>query len=110
MDKNQFVQNGTLNMDLVVHKFLLYWNDLYSQADEKFIENNGRKFFLLYLKPINNGKGNYYIEVQTRNSRRKDIVVDYNGRQYIIEVKSGMEMNIIEGISYNWQIIWRLII
>lgn len=87
MDKNQFVQNGILNMDLVMKKFMLHWNELYSLADEKFIENNGRKFFLLYLKPIINGTGNYYIEAQTRNSRRIDIVVDYNGRQYIIEVK-----------------------
>jgi len=44
-DKNQFVQNEILNMDLIMQKFMLHWNDLYSQADEKFIENNGRKFF-----------------------------------------------------------------
>lgn len=87
MDKNQFVQNGILNMDLVMQKFMLHWNDLYSSEDEKFIENNGRKFFLLYLKPIINGTGNYYVEAQTRNNRRTDIVVDYNGRRYIIEVK-----------------------
>ncbi len=38
-------------------------------ADEKFIEENGRKFFLLYLKPVINGVGNYYIEARTRGAR-----------------------------------------
>ena len=38
--------------------------------DQKFIEENGRKLFLLYLKPIINGTGNYYIEARTRDSRK----------------------------------------
>lgn len=50
IDKNQFVQNGFLDMDLVLKKFMIHWNELYHQADEKFIEENGRRFFLLYLK------------------------------------------------------------
>ena len=66
---------------------MVHWNDLYHAADEKFIEENGRKFFLLYLKPIINGTGNYYIESRTRDNKRTDIIVDYRGQQYIIEVK-----------------------
>ncbi len=87
IDKNQFIQNGILDMEQVLKKFMVHWNDLYHSADEKFIEENGRKFFLLYLKPIINGTGNYYIEAQTRDHGRTDIIVDYRGRQYIIEVK-----------------------
>lgn len=87
IDKNQFIQNGFLDMDQVLKKFMIHWNDLYHSADEHFIEENGRKFFLLYLKPIINGTGNYYIEAQTRDHGRTDIIVDYKGRQYIIEVK-----------------------
>ena len=86
-DKNKFVQDGILNMDLVMEKFMQHWNELYSSSDEKFIEENGRKFFLLYLKPIINGVGNYYIEAQTRDNRRTDVIVDYRGKQYIIEIK-----------------------
>ena len=74
-------------MDLVLNKFQIHWNELYHSADEKFVENNCRKFFLLYLKPIINGTGNYYIEAQTRNNRRTDVIVDYRGIQYIIEIK-----------------------
>lgn len=87
MDKNQFVRNGILDMDLVLRKFMVYWQDLYSREDEKFIEDNGRKFFLLYLKPIINGAGNYYIESRTRDRGRTDVIVDYNGNQYIVEIK-----------------------
>lgn len=57
------------------------------EINEKFIEDNGRKIFLLYLKPIINGVGNYYIESHTRDNRRTDIIVDYRGKQYIVEIK-----------------------
>lgn len=95
MDKNQFIKNGILDMDLVMERFMVCWNDLYHSADDKFIEDNGRKFFLLYLKPIINGVGNYYIESRTRDNGRTDVIVDYRGRQYIIEIK------IWRGTEYN---------
>ena len=68
-------------------KFVEYFHEICGDKDEDFIEKNGRKFFLLYLKPIINGTGNYYIEAQTRDSRRTDLIVDYLGEQFIIELK-----------------------
>ena len=49
----------------------------------------------MYLRPIINGTGNYYIETQTREQKRTDIIVDYLGEQYIIEMKiwHGKEYN-----------------
>ncbi len=47
----------------------------------------GRKYFLFYLKPIINGTGNYYIEARTRDNKRTDVIIDYNGEQFIIEMK-----------------------
>ncbi len=32
---------------------------------------------MLYLKPIINGVGNYYVEARTRDLRRTDVIVDY---------------------------------
>lgn len=87
MDKNQFIQDGYLNMDLVLKRFMACWDELYHAFDEKFVEENGRKFFLLYLKPIINGVGNYYVESRTRDNGRTDIIVDYRGKQYIVEIK-----------------------
>lgn len=86
-DRNQFVKNGKLNMDLVLEKFVAHYTDIYGDNDERFIEEYGRKFFLLYLKPIINGVGNYYMEAQTRDARRTDVIVDYKGEQFVVELK-----------------------
>lgn len=86
-EKSYFVHEGQLDMSAVMEKFVEYFTDIYGQNNEEFLEDNGRKFFLLYLKPIINGIGNYYIESQTRDERRTDIIVDYRGEQFIIELK-----------------------
>jgi hypothetical protein len=95
IEKNQFVQNGILDMDLVIHKFVEHYTDIFANKEETFLEDDGRSIFLLYLRPIINGTGNYYIESRTRNNKRTDIIVDYNGKQAIIELKiwHGMEYN-----------------
>jgi len=86
-DKNQFIKDSRLDMELVLEKFVTHFHDIYGENDERFIESYGRKFFLLYLKPIINGTGNYYIEAQTRDSRRTDVIVDYLGEQFVVELK-----------------------
>lgn len=86
-DKSQFVKEGRLDMGTVLKKFVAHYTDIYGDNNERFIEKYGRKFFLLYLKPIINGTGNYYIEAQTRDARRTDVVVDYLGEQFVLEMK-----------------------
>lgn len=86
-DKNQFIKNGVLDMELVLEKFMIHFHDIYGDNTNTFVEENGRRLFLLYLKPIINGTGNYYIEAQTRDQTRTDIIVDYLGKQYVIELK-----------------------
>ena len=95
LDKNQFIVNGHLNMRQILERFVIHFNDLYGDSDETFIEQEGRKYFLLYLRPIINGTGNYYIEAETREQKRTDVIVDYRGEQYIIEMKiwHGQEYN-----------------
>ena len=85
--RNQFVRNNRLDMDKVMEKFVTYFQEIYGDNDERFIEKYGRKFFLLYLKPIINGTGNYYLEAQTRDQGRTDVVVDYRGEQFVVEMK-----------------------
>lgn len=86
-DRNQFIEKGHLNMSLVLQKFVTHFHDLYGDRDNSFLEEDGRRYFLLYLRPIINGTGNYYIESRTRDLRRTDVIVDYHGEQYIIELK-----------------------
>lgn len=95
LEKNQFIKNGMLDMELILKKFMQHFHDIYGKSTEKFVEENGRRIFLLYLKPIINGVGNYYIEAQTRDQTRTDIIVDYLGKQYVIETK------IWRGDAYN---------
>lgn len=94
-DKNQFVRNGRLDMDHVMHKFVQFYEDIFSEKDEKYVENFGREIFLMYLKPIINGVGNSYQESATRTMTRTDVIVDYLGEQFIIELKiwHGQEYN-----------------
>lgn len=86
-DRNQFIVDGHLNMKRILEKFVEHFDDLYHDSDETFVEDTGRKYFLLYLRPIINGTGNYYIESQTRSMGRTDVIVDYFGEQYVIEMK-----------------------
>ena len=86
-DRIRFIKENRLDMDLVLKKFVEYFHEICSDKEERFIEKFGRRFFLLYLKPIINGTGNYYIEAQTRDERRTDVIVDYLGEQFIVELK-----------------------
>ena len=86
-DRNQFIENGHLNIQMVMRKFVQYYSDIYSDSDSHFVEKYGRKIFLLYLKPIINGTGNFYVEAQTRDLTRTDVIIDYAGEQFIIELK-----------------------
>lgn len=95
IDKNQFLKDGSLNMKLILEKFVVHFDDLYGDRMQRFCEEDGRRYFLLYLRPIINGTGNYYIESRTRNMERTDVVVDYRGEQFVIEMK------VWRGNSYN---------
>ena len=85
--KNMFVKDGRLDMRRILERFIVTYTQVCGPLRERFREKDGREQFLLYLKPIINGTGNYYIEAQTRDQTRTDVIVDYLGQQYIIELK-----------------------
>ena len=87
LDKNQFVVNGHLNVRRVLERFVESFDALYGDADETFLEEAGRRYFMLFLKPIINGVGNCYVEARTRNRERMDLVIDYRGEQFVVELK-----------------------
>ncbi|MCD8014582.1 MAG: ATP-binding protein [Lachnospiraceae bacterium] len=93
--KNQFITGGHLNVRRILERFVVSFDDLYGDRDEKFLEDVGRRYFMLFLKPIINGEGNSYVEAQTRNRERTDLIIDYHGEQYVIECK------IWRGNAYN---------
>lgn len=85
--RTQFVKGRRLDMELILKKFVEYFTEIYGTNDERFVESQGRRLFLLYLKPIINGAGNYYLEAQTRDAGRTDVIIDYFGEQFIVELK-----------------------
>ena len=109
--KNIFIEDGKLNMRLIMEHFIKTYTEVCGPLKERFKEKDGREQFLLYLKPIINGTGNYYIEAQTRDQTRTDVIVDYLGQQYIIELKiwhgerynAAGEKQISEYLDY-WQL------
>ncbi len=95
LNRNQFIRDGQLDMELILEKFVEYFDDIYGDRNQKFYEEDGRRYFMLYLKPIINGAGNYYVEARTRNQERTDLIIDYYGVQYVVELK------IWRGNAYN---------
>ncbi len=87
LEKNEFINNGVLNISHIIERFAVHYHEMYSESDKEFLEEECRFLFLTFIKPIINGTGNYYIEARTRDRKRMDIVIDYLGHQYIIELK-----------------------
>ncbi len=82
-----YVRNGKLNMEHVITRFQDLIHEEYRESTVPFLEREGRLLFLTFLKPIINGTGFYYVEPQTRDNRRMDLVVTYGQQEFIIELK-----------------------
>ena len=82
-----YIVNGKLNMPYVIERFQSIMQAEYRRTNESFLESQGRLLFLCFLKPIINGTGFYYVEPETRNGGRMDIVVTYGGEEFVIELK-----------------------
>ena len=94
--KGQFITESGLDVEKILKKFVEHFTESFGNSSDAFVEENGRKLFLLYIRPLINGIGNYYIEARTRSMGRTDLIIDYLGKQYIIEMKiwHGNEYNI----------------
>ena len=84
---NQFIEHDGLNMEKVLLKFQEFMFEEYRKEDEKFYETHGRMIFLSFLKPILNGVGFRYVEPVTRQNKRMDLILTFNRKQYIVELK-----------------------
>ncbi|MGL6108235.1 hypothetical protein [Romboutsia sp.] len=86
--RENFINNdGSLDMENILLKFQQFIKEQYSNIDEKFIEREGRLLFLAFIKPIINGVGFDFKEVQIAEEKRLDVVITYNQFKYVIELK-----------------------
>ena len=84
-----------LDMRAVLEGFRRTYTEVYGPIEEggRFRERDGRELFLMYLKTIINGTGNYYVEAQTRDQTRTDVVVDFLGERFGLEVGYTLSFN-----------------
>jgi len=85
---SSYIENdGTLNIEKIIRKFQEFMLEQYSKRDTDFIERNGRLLFLAFIKPIINGKGFDFKEVQVSEEKRLDVVITFETKKYIVELK-----------------------
>lgn len=85
---SEVTRDGRFQMDLCLKRFLVHWQEIYTEQEGKFIENQCRIIFLTYLKPILNGVGFSFIETALTDDRRMDLVVIYNNERFVLELKT----------------------
>lgn len=87
LEKQNFIRNDRIDINHIIERFAVHYRNMYQEQEREFLEEQCRFLFLTFLRPIINGSGNYYIEARTRDRKRMDVVIDYLGRQYIVELK-----------------------
>lgn len=86
--KSKFIkEDGSLDVKKVLIKFQEFMKHEYSRKRESFLEADGRLLFLAFISPIVNGTGFAFKEVQGGEEKRFDIVITYNKKMYILELK-----------------------
>lgn len=84
---DKFITNEGLDLEFVLLRFQKFMKEQYSSKDDSFLERNGRLLFLAFLRPIINGKGYDFKEVETSEEKRLDVVITMLNKRYIVELK-----------------------
>jgi hypothetical protein len=86
--KSNFIEeDGSLNVRKILIKFQNFMKHEYSEKREGFLEEDARLLFLAFLSPIINGTGFAFKEVKGGEEKRFDIVITYEKKMYILELK-----------------------
>jgi hypothetical protein len=85
--KYDVVRDGKFDMELCLTKFAQHYRKIFTKKDAAFLERHGRLVFLSFLTPLINGEGFYYIESETTDAQRMDLVVGFGKQEFIIELK-----------------------
>jgi hypothetical protein len=88
----RYIRNdGTLDFEMVLLKFQETIKEKYNSndylKDDKFLHNEVRMLFMVFLKPILNGIGFTFKEVQTGPEKRMDVVVIFKSQKFVVEMK-----------------------
>lgn len=81
------IKNNSLDFEKVLIKFQQFMKEQYNKKEKEFLERNGRLIFLAFIKPIINGQGYDFKEVQISEEKRLDVVITFGSYKYISELK-----------------------
>ncbi|SHI25505.1 AAA family ATPase [Clostridium magnum] len=84
---NFLLPDNSIDFEKVLLKFQEFMKKEYSTRDKEFLEKNGRLIFLAFIKPIINGVGFDFKEIQISEEKRLDVVITYLSKMYVIEMK-----------------------
>ncbi len=87
LEDSYLAPDGSLDFEKALLKFQEFMKKEYSSRDQEFLERNGRLIFLAFLKPLINGKGYDFKEAQASEEKRMDVIVTYERKKFIIELK-----------------------
>jgi len=83
----EYLTASGLDVKLILQRFQAFMRENYGKRDRKFLEREGRLLFLAFLKPILNGRGFEFKEPVVADEQRMDIVIAYQDKRYVIELK-----------------------
>ncbi|MCP4155356.1 MAG: AAA family ATPase, partial [bacterium] len=79
--------DNSLDVEKMIRNFQAFMKEQYSARDKSFLERNGRLLFLAFIRPIINGSGFDFKEVQVSEEKRLDVVITFHNKKYIAEMK-----------------------
>lgn len=79
--------DGGLDVEQVLNRFQAFLREEYSDQDQAFLERQWRLIFLAFLRPILNGHGYTFKEVQISEEKRLDVTITYYEHRYVVELK-----------------------
>ena len=85
--QSDYYTDSDIDLEYILLRFQTFFKEHYSHTDRKFLEREARLVFLSYLQPIINGKGYIFKEPVVGEERRMDIVITYNMKRYVVELK-----------------------
>lgn len=71
----------------MLYNFQAFMKKEYSSKDRTFLEREGRMIFLAFMRPILNGAGYDFKELQVSEEKRLDVVITYHQHLYVAELK-----------------------
>ena len=87
-----YIKNdGRLDIEKLLLKFQEVIKEKYSNSDllksDEFLEKDLRLLFLVFIKPVINGLGFSFKEVEIGAEKRLDIIITFKDEKFIVELK-----------------------